>query len=179
MAELVVGRIAKSHGLVGEVAVEIRTDEPELRFAPGSALAVRMPKAKAAGKTLRVVSVREHANRLLVSFEGVVDRTAADSLRGALLVVRSEDLPPNEDPDEFYDHELVGLRIEDHGTGAELGEIADVAHSAGGDWLVARVKDGREVLIPFVAAIVVEISRSDRVARVALPEGLLELNAES
>lgn len=179
MTELVVGRIAKSHGLTGEVAVEIRTDEPEQRFTPGSVLTARAPKSKAPDKNLRVVSVREHANRLLVSFEEVVDRTAADSLRGALLIVRSEDLPPNDNPDEFYDHELIGLRVEDHGTGAELGEIADVAHSAGGDWLVTRVKDGREVLIPFVAAIVVEISRSDGVARVALPEGLLELNAES
>ncbi|MGL6235327.1 MAG: ribosome maturation factor RimM [Segniliparus sp.] len=176
MAELVVGRIAKSHGLAGEVAVEIRTDEPELRFAPGSTLTAHPPRSKAAGQALRVVAAREHANRLLVTFAEVVDRTAADLLRGALLVVRSEDLPPSEDPDEFYDHELIGMKAQDCGTGSTLGEIADVAHSTGGDWLVMKDGDGRETLIPFVAAIVVDISRSDGVVRVDLPDGLLELN---
>lgn len=179
MAELVVGRIAKSHGLAGEVAVEIRTDEPELRFAPGSTLTARPPKSKAAGRPLRVVSAREHANRLLVTFAEAPDRTAADLLRGALLVVQSEELPPNEDPDEFYDHELVGLRVQDRRTGSTLGRIADVVHSAGADWLVMADAGGRETLIPFVAAIVVEISRTEAVARVELPDGLLELNDES
>ncbi|ADG98426.1 16S rRNA processing protein RimM [Segniliparus rotundus DSM 44985] len=170
-----VGRIAKSHGLTGEVAVEIRTDDPERRFAPGSTLLLRMPKAKQADKALHVLSAREHASHLLVTFAEVMDRAAADSLRGALLVVRTEDLPPSEDPDEFYDHELVGLRIVDRAGGGELGEVADVVHSAGGDWLVARVEGGREVLVPFVAAIVVEVSLAEKTAWVELPEGLLDL----
>jgi 16S rRNA processing protein RimM len=175
VTELVVGRIAKSHGLNGEVAVEIRTDDPQRRFAPGSALLLRVPKAKQADRALQVVSVREHANRLLVSFAEVVDRASADSLRGSLLVVRSEDLPPSEDPDEFYDHELIGLRIVDRADGGELGEVADVVHSAGGDWLVARVEGGRDVLVPFVAAIVVEVSLDEKTVWVQLPEGLLDL----
>src|SRR5262245_37318406 len=103
--QVVVGRIGRPHGIRGELSVEPRTDEPEARFAVGSVL---LTDPAAAGP-LTVVSARPHQGWLLVAFEGIADRTVAESLRGVLLWVDSADLPPPADPDEFHDHDLVGL----------------------------------------------------------------------
>ncbi|MEV0333597.1 ribosome maturation factor RimM [Nocardia sp. NPDC050717] len=170
--ELVVGRVAKSHGVRGELVVEVRTDEPELRFAPGATLHGRMPKAKAT-RDYTVKSAREHSGRLLVFVDGVDDRTAADALRGMLFVVDSESLPPSDD-DSYYDHELEGLevRLTD---GAVVGEVTEVLHSAAGELLSVRAADdGREILIPFVTAIVPTVSIADGLVVIDPPEGLLD-----
>ncbi|MBF6165628.1 ribosome maturation factor RimM [Streptomyces gardneri] len=171
--ELVVGRVAKSHGVRGELVVEVRTDEPEARFAPGVTLRGRLPRA-AELRDFTVESVREHSGRLLVFLAGVSDRAAADALRGMLFVVDSADLPPSEDPDEFYDHELEGLevRLTD---GTVVGSVREVLHSAAGELLEVRAaEDGREILIPFVTAIVPTVSLADGVIVIDPPEGLLD-----
>ena len=108
--DLVVGRVVKAHGVTGEVVVEIRTDDPDTRFAPGSSLRGRPSRGGPESRYL-VESVREHGGQLLVRLDGVADRNAAESLRGIVFVVDSEDLPPIEDPDEFYDHQLEGLQV--------------------------------------------------------------------
>ncbi|WP_280297852.1 ribosome maturation factor RimM [Nocardia neocaledoniensis] len=170
--ELVVGRVAKSHGVRGELVVEVRTDEPELRFAPGATLHGRMPKAKAT-RDYTVTAARDPSGRLLVFVEGVDDRTAADALRGMLFVVDSESLPPSDD-DSYYDHELEGLevRLTD---GAVVGEVTEVLHSAAGELLSVRAADdGREILIPFVTAIVPTVSIADGLVVIDPPEGLLD-----
>lgn len=168
--QLVVGRIAKAHGVHGEVAVEVRTDEPDLRFAPGTALDTEPPEAG----PLTVRSVRWHAGRLLVRFDGAEDRTAAEALRGVLLVVDSATSPPPEDSEEFWDHDLVGLAAV-RADGTPLGEVEDVLHPAGTDLLVVRRLDGSELLVPFVVAIVPEVDLAGRRLVVEPPEGLLEL----
>ncbi|MEU6184873.1 ribosome maturation factor RimM [Nocardia sp. NPDC047038] len=171
--ELVVGRVAKSHGVRGELVVEVRTDEPEARFAPGVRLRGRLPRA-AEVREFTVESAREHSGRLLVFLSGVTDRTAADALRGMLFVVDSADLPPSEDPDEFYDHELEGLevRLTD---GTVVGSVREVLHSAAGELLEVRAADdGREILIPFVTAIVPTVSLAEGVIVIDPPEGLLD-----
>src|SRR5690349_8535225 len=103
---LVIGRIVRPHGLRGEVVVDVRTDEPEQRFAAGSVLVTDPPAAP-----LTVEAARPHQGRLIVAFEGVSDRTVADELRGLLLYVDAADVPPYTDPDEFGDHELIGLAV--------------------------------------------------------------------
>ncbi len=108
--DLVVGRVVKAHGITGEVVVEIRTDDPDTRFAPGSPCAAGHLAAAPRVATSSSRS-REHGGRLLVRLDGVADRNAAESLRGTVFVVDSEDLPPIEDPDEFYDHQLEGLQV--------------------------------------------------------------------
>ncbi|MET9024059.1 ribosome maturation factor RimM [Nocardia sp. NPDC004168] len=171
--ELVVGRVAKSHGVRGELVVEVRTDEPEARFAPGVRLRGRLPRA-AEVREFTVESAREHSGRLLVFLSGVTDRTAADALRGMLFVVDSADLPPSEDPDAFYDHELEGLevRLTD---GTVVGSVREVLHSAAGELLEVRAADdGREILIPFVTAIVPTVSLAEGVIVIDPPEGLLD-----
>src|SRR5688572_3682936 len=102
---LVVGRIGKPQGIKGEVTVEVRTDDPAARFAAGSVLltdpAERGP--------LTVDAARDHSGKLVVAFAGVPDRTAAEALRGTLLVVDAADLPMPDDEDEFHDHVLRGM----------------------------------------------------------------------
>ncbi|MCX5046190.1 ribosome maturation factor RimM [Aldersonia sp. NBC_00410] len=171
--ELVVGRVARSHGIRGELVVEIRTDEPELRFAVGTVLRGRKPKS-AQTTEYTVTAAREHSGRLLLSVDGVVDRNTADELRGTLFVVDTADLPQGDDPDAFYDHELEGLavRLVD---GTALGTVTEVLHSAAGELLSVRAAgDGREILIPFVTDIVPEVSLADGVV-VDPPDGLLDV----
>ncbi|MGW5310138.1 ribosome maturation factor RimM [Nocardia thailandica] len=171
--ELVVGRVAKSHGVRGELVVEVRTDAPEERFAPGATLRGRLPKSKQA-RPYTVESAREHSGRLLVFLDGIADRTAADALRGMLFVIDSADLPPTEDPDEYYDHELEGLAVQ-LTDGTHVGEVTEVLHSAAGELLSVRAADdGREILIPFVLAIVPTVSIADRLVVIDPPEGLLD-----
>lgn len=171
--ELVVGRVAKSHGVRGELVVEIRTDEPETRFAPGSTLRGRLARSKEV-RDFTVESAREHSGRLLVFLAGVGDRDSADALRGTLFFVNSEDLPPSGDPDEYYDHELEGLTVQ-LTDATVVGTVREVLHSAAGELLsVKAAEDGREILIPFVNAIVPTVSLEDRLIVIDPPEGLLD-----
>jgi len=169
--DLVVGRVVKAHGVTGELVVDVRTDDPETRFAPGTSLRARAKDG--AERPLIVASARPHGGRLLVRLDGVVDRDSADALRGALFLVDSADLPPIEDPDEFYDHQLEGLRVRTT-AGIEVGTVAEVLHTAAGELLSVRTED-REVLVPFVGAIVASVSLADQVIEIDPPEGLLEL----
>jgi len=166
---LSVGRIGRAHGLRGEVLVAVRTDDPDARFAPGTALVTDPPERG----PLHVVSARRHSGRYVVAFAGVADRTAAEALRGLGLVVDSADLEPIIDPDEFHDCDLIGLRVE--GTdGVALGALADVVHGPGTDLLVVGTGE-REVLIPFVRDLVPLVDVAGGRIVVEPPEGLLDL----
>jgi len=170
--DLVVGRVAKAHGVTGEIIVEIRTDDPDIRFAPGSSLRGRPSRGGPESRYV-VESVREHSGRLLVRLDGVADRNAAESLKGTVFVVDSADLPPIEDPDEFYDHQLEGLRVMTS-TGTPVGSVTEVLHTAAGELLSVRTEEG-EVLVPFVSAIVTSVSLADKTIEIDPPDGLLEL----
>nr|EJI94450.1 16S rRNA processing protein RimM [Rhodococcus sp. JVH1] len=172
--ELVVGRVAKSHGIKGEIVVEVRTDEPEDRFAVGAVLRGHKPREQTVS-TYTVEAARDHSGRLLLRLEGVSDRTAADALRGTLFVIDSAELEPSDDPDEFYDHELEGLSVR-LADGTEVGTVIEVLHSAAGELLsIRRAGDqSGELLVPFVAAIVTSVSVADGVALIDPPEGLLD-----
>lgn len=171
MSEVVVGRVAKAHGVTGELTVAIHTDEPAARFATDAVV-----RAKLRDGTLRpltVAATRPHQDRLLVRFAEVLTRDVAETLRGALLLVDVADLPPTEDPDEFYPHELEGLAAE-LADGTVLGKVVEVANGPGGDLLVLNLTDGREVLVPFVKAIVPEVDVPGRRVVLDPPEGLLD-----
>jgi 16S rRNA processing protein RimM len=170
--DLVVGRVVRAHGVTGEVVVEVRTDDPDTRFAPGTTLRAR-PSRGGPERDYVVDSAREHSGRLLVRLDGVADRSAADSLRGTLFVVDSADLPPIEEPDEFYDYQLEGLQVVTT-TGTPVGSVAEVLHTAAGELLSVRSEAG-EVLVPFVSAIVTSVSLADQTIEIDPPEGLLEL----
>ncbi|MEQ7124731.1 ribosome maturation factor RimM [Actinopolymorpha sp. B11F2] len=163
--EIVVGRVGRAHGIRGEVAVDVRSDQPELRFTVGAEFATDRG-------VVRIESLRWHGARLLVAFEGVEDRTAAEQLRGVLLVVDVPDDEQLDDPDEFYDHQLVGLRVATVG-GEHLGEVAEVLHLQMQDVLAVRTDDGREILVPFVAAIVPGVDVDAGTVTIDPPEGLI------
>lgn len=173
--ELAVGRVVKAHGISGELVVEVRTDDPEDRFAPGATVSVKDRDGRRRGYV--VETARAHGGRLLVRLEGVGDRDAADALRGNLIVIDSEDLPPIDEPDTYYDHQLEGLRVRTT-TGRDIGTIAEVLHTAAGELLSVRREDAGELLVPFVGAIVISVSLEDRVVEIDPPDGLLELGGE-
>ncbi|SMD21166.1 ribosome maturation factor RimM [Kibdelosporangium aridum] len=168
--DVVVGRVAKAHGIRGELAVDVRTDSPEQRFAPGAVVAARLRDGTS--RPLTLSAVRAHGERLLVFFDEVPDRTAAESLRGALLLADTDALPPTDDPDEFYDHELEGLAAV-LADGSPVGTVREVVHSPAGELLALDVA-GREVLVPFVREIVPEVDIAGRRVVLDPPEGLLD-----
>jgi 16S rRNA processing protein RimM len=172
--QLVVGRIIRPHGVRGELAVDVRTDEPKLRLAAGAVLATE----PAAAGPLTVARTRWHSGRLLVSFAGIEDRNVADQLRGTLLLVDSSELEEIADPDEFRDHQLIGLAVIAP-DGELVGEVADVLHY-GQDLLVVvgrGERAGTEIMIPFVSAIVPEVDLAAGQLRIDPPPGLLDPDA--
>lgn len=168
--DLVIGRVAKSHGVRGELVVDIRTDDPESRFVVGSVLRGRLPRG-GGEQIFTVTAARPHAGRLLLSVDEVTDRTAADALRGVLFVIDSAAVDSGDDPDEFYDHEIEGLPVTTI-DGAEVGVLASVLHLPGSDVLAIRTSDDREVLVPFVREIVPSVSRDGIV--IDPPDGLID-----
>jgi len=167
--EVVVGRVGRPHGTRGEVTVEVRTDDPAGRLGPGAT--VRTDPA-AAGP-LTVADGRVHGGRLLLRFDGYADRTAVERLRGVLLLA---DVDPDDrlaDPDEFYDHQLVGLAVRTV-AGEQVGLVHEMLHLPGQDLLAVRRDDGGEVLVPFVAELVPTVDLDAAVVVVDPPPGLLE-----
>ncbi|MFF7197652.1 ribosome maturation factor RimM [Streptomyces sp. NPDC008079] len=167
--QLVVGRIGRAHGIKGEVSVEVRTDEPELRLAPGAVLATD----PAATGPLTIATGRVHSGRLMLRFEGIADRTAAEALRNTLLIAEVDPEQTPEDPEEFYDHQLIDLDVVTV-DGREVGRIAEISHLPYQDLLIVRRPDGTEVLIPFVGEIVPEIDLEEQRAVIDPPPGLLD-----
>ncbi|KAA1251759.1 ribosome maturation factor RimM [Mycobacterium simiae] len=174
--ELVVGRVVKAHGVTGEVVVEVRTDDPDTRFAPGATLRAKKSRDRGEGCSFVIDSVRDHGARLLVRLAGVADRDAADALRGSVFVIDSDQLPPIDEPDTYYDHQLTGLRVRTT-TGQDVGVVGEVLHTAAGELLAVRSAESpqNEVLVPFVSAIVTSVSLDDGILEIDPPEGLLDL----
>ena len=168
---LVVGRIGKPQGIRGEVTLQVRTDDPDTRFAAGAVLHTDPPERG----PLTVAAARWQNSRLVVAFEGFEDRNAAETLRETVLQVDARTLPPPEDEDEFHDHVLRGMTAE-LVDGSPLGAVADVLHLPHGDVLVVRrTGSDAEVLVPFVKAMVPVVDVAARRLQVDPPEGLLDV----
>lgn len=168
---VVVGRIGRAHGIKGEVSVEPRTDEPERRFAVGNVLAGR--GSDGVVRSYTVTGMRWHSGRLLLRFADVADRTRAEVIRGTLLEVDVDATEPPADPDEYYDHQLVGLRVET-ASGREIGTIDTIVHGPLQDLLVIKTDDG-EAMVPFVEALVPTVDVAAGLVVVIEQPGLLEL----
>jgi 16S rRNA processing protein RimM len=177
--EVVVGRVGRPHGLRGEVSVELRTDEPERRFVRGATLrAAAPPDATGGDLTLTVAETRPHQGGLLVRFAELRDRTAAEAARGLVLHVCVPVGETPEDPEEYYDHQLVGLAAHDQ-AGAVLGEVSAVLHGSAQDLLEIRTPSGRLALVPFVAALVPVVDLAGGRVVVADRPGLLAPDPEA
>jgi len=163
---LVVGRIGRAHGVRGDVFVEPLTDEPDVRFADGSVLTT------SSNAELTVEFAKWHSGKFVVHFVGIDDRTSAEQLKTLELSVDVDPTELPEDPDEFYDHQLVGLsvRLEDQ---TEIGKVKEVIHLPAQDLLAVLTADTREVLIPFVSEIVPVVDVDGGFITITPPLGLL------
>ncbi|WP_081237417.1 ribosome maturation factor RimM [Streptomyces viridosporus] len=167
--QLVVARIGRAHGIKGEVTVEVRTDEPELRLAPGAVLATE----PASAGPLTIETGRVHSGRLLLRFEGVRDRNAAEALRNTLLIAEVDPEERPEDEDEYYDHQLIDLDVVT-ADGERVGRITEISHLPTQDLFVVERPDGSEVFVPFVEEIVAEIDLEEQRAVITPPPGLID-----
>ena len=162
---LAVGLVARAHGVRGEVSVQ-PLSEVEARFQAGSVLLV----GPAGERRLTVASARPHGHRLLVKFEEVGDRDAAESLRGRVLLVPEENAPALP-PDRYWVHEVIGLEVVTE-TGQSLGRVREVLHNPANDvWVVQG--GGRDVLIPALRDVVAEVDPAARRAVIREVPGLL------
>ncbi|MFD4905937.1 ribosome maturation factor RimM [Kitasatospora purpeofusca] len=168
--QLVVGKIGRAHGIKGDVSVEVRTDEPELRLGPG---AVLFTDPASAGP-LTVESGKVHSGRLLLRFAGVKDRNAAEELRGTILIAEVDPEERPDDPEEYYDHQLIGLDVVLL-DGTLVGELTEVVHLPYQDLLTVRKADGTDALVPFVSRIVPTIDLENQRAVIDPPVGLIDL----
>ena len=169
--QLRVGRLTKAHGLKGALKLELFTDDPDKRFTPGSVFTLQVPTSSPwHGKTLTLAELRWYNGQPVAFFEGVVDRTAAESLVKAILWIEQPTDEPDE-PDAWYDYQLVGLRaLRD---GVEVGTVARVDHLPAQDLLAIRTPE-REVLVPFVSAIVPLVDIAAGTVTLTPPAGLFE-----
>jgi 16S rRNA processing protein RimM len=139
----------------------------------GARLRVEAPRGAAYPlPELTVEGARWHQTTLLVAFEEIADRNAAEAARGLVLhaTVPADETP--EDPEEFYDHQLVGLTAHDT-DGTELGTVSGLVHGGAQDLLRIRTASGREALVPFVKALVPEVDLAGRRVVVADRPGLV------
>jgi len=165
--EVVVGKIGRAHGIRGDVTIDVRTDEPERRFAIGAVL-----RAEEGSRRFTVAAARDHSGRLLVHFAELADRTAAEAARGVVLVADVDPGELPEDEDEYYDRQLVGLRVR-AADGSEVGTVTAVLHLLVQDTLEIEMDCGGTRLVPFVSAVVPVVDLAAGEVQLADVPGLL------
>jgi 16S rRNA processing protein RimM len=170
---LTVARIGRAHGLSGEVALEVRTDDPVGRFFPGAQF-VTDPSGVG---PLRILAVRQQQDRWFATFTQAGDRTGAEGLRGIELLVEADDAPT--DDESWYRHELIGLRAERVGDHTLLGTVIDLEQLPAQDLLVLREPDGAVSRIPFVRQIVPVVDVAAGRVLLDPPGGLLAADADA
>lgn len=171
--QLRVGRLVKAHGLKGAIKLELYTDDPEGRFVPGATFTLQVPESSPwHGKPLTVREFRWMNSHPVAFFEGVDDRDAAEGLIRAILWIDQDTQAPSTEEDAWFDHQLVGLDVVRDG--ATVGRVIRVDHMPAQDLLIVRADDDREVLVPFVKAIVPEVDVAAGRLVVTPPAGLFE-----
>lgn len=168
--QLRVARLMKAHGLKGGIKLELYTDDPRRRFVPGARFDLQVPpESPWHGKSIELGELRWYNDHAVAFFEGIRDRTAAEQLIRAILWV--DDAGDSDEPDAWYDYQLVGLRaLRD---GADVGTVLRVDHLPAQDLLVIGTGSG-EVLVPFVAAIVPTVDIEAGTVTLTPPTGLFE-----
>jgi 16S rRNA processing protein RimM len=172
--KLRVGRLVKAHGLKGALKLELYTDSPDQRFRAGQELELQVPESSEwFGKTVKVAELRFYNQSPVLFLEGIQDRSQAETLVKAILLIETdlEQLP--EDPEAWYDHQLVGLRAL---VGEEVvGKVIRVDHLPAQDLLAIETSNG-EVLVPFVKQIVPSVDIKKGQVVITPPAGLFEVN---
>jgi 16S rRNA processing protein RimM len=170
---LVVGRIGRAHGVLGEATIEVRTDLPEERFFVGA----RLQTDPVAHGPLTIESARDHNGILLLKFLELKDRTAIEKVRDTLLLAEVDMSEEALYEDEYRVQQLIGCEVVLE-SGGRIGELSDVLNLPGQDVLAVKSERG-EILIPFIAEFVPEVDLENRKITVVPPAGLLELHESS
>jgi 16S rRNA processing protein RimM len=175
--KLRVGRLVKAHGLKGAIKLELYTDSPDQRFKPGQILELQVPETSEwFGKTITVSELRFYNQSPVLFLEGVDDRSKAETLIKAILLIETEADALPEEPEAWYDHQLVGLKAL---VGQEsVGTVLRVDHLPAQDLLAIETENG-EVLVPFVKQIVPEVNLALGQLTLTPPDGLFEVNQEA
>ena len=170
--KLRVGRLLKAHGLKGAIKLELYTDSPETRFKKGAVLELQVPEASPwHGKTVTVSELRWYSTMPVLFLEGITDRTQAESLVRAILLVEIDQNETTDEPDAWYDHQLIGLAV--YRDGSEIGKVLRVEHLPAQDLLVINHRDS-EVMLPFVSQFVPLVDVKSGRLEITPPGGLFE-----
>jgi 16S rRNA processing protein RimM len=175
--KLRVGRLVKAHGLKGAIKLELYTDSPDQRFKAGQVLELQVPESSEwFGKTVTVSELRFYNQSPVLFLEGIDDRSKAETLIKAILLIETDVDKLPEEPEAWYDHQLVGLLA--FVGEQQVGSITRVDHLPAQDLLAIDTPNG-EVLVPFVKQIVPEVDVKTGRVILTPPDGLFELNLES
>ena len=169
---VVVGRIARPHGIRGQVIVNPETDFVEDRFRSGATFWTRSARGE---EQLTVTSARVQNGRPVIGLEGFSSIEDVERLAGLDLRVPEEELQPLE-PGTYYHHQLIGCAVETV-AGERVGNVVRVDGGAAGSLLVVGGPRG-EILIPLATAVCVDVDVEGRRIRIDPPEGLLDLNTQ-
>lgn len=170
--QLRVGRLTKAHGLKGAIKIEMYTDDPGRRFAPGSVFQLQVPtSSKWHGKTLELIELKWYNTHPVAFFKGIPDRSEAETLIKAILWINQDADEAPEEEDAWYDHQLVGLSVVRDGV--RVGTVSRVEHYPAQDMLFVTTPTG-DVLVPLVKAIVASVDVAAGVLTVTPPPGLFE-----
>jgi 16S rRNA processing protein RimM len=172
--KLRVGRLVKAHGLKGAIKLELYTDSPDQRFKSGQVLELQVPETSEwFGKTVKVSELRFYNQSPVLFLEGIENRSQAETLIKAILLIEIELDKLPEEPEAWYDHQLLGLEALVENT--VVGKVIRVDHLPAQDLLAIETTTG-EVLVPFVKQIVPTVDISKGQIILDPPAGLFELN---
>jgi 16S rRNA processing protein RimM len=163
--QLVVGRIGRAHGVLGEATIEVRTDDADLRFAVGNAVTLEN------GKKLIIKSSRWHNQVLLLSFDGITDRNQIEELRDQLISAEVDTSAMA--PGEYHYQQLIGSQVFLQ-SGDQVGVVGEIVKLPGQD-LLSVDKGGSQVLVPMVKQIIISIDVAAKKIVINPPEGLLDV----
>ena len=163
--QLVVGRIGRAHGVIGEATIEVRTDDADLRFAVGNEVTLEN------SKKLIIKSSRWHNQVLLLSFEGITDRNQIEELRDQLISAEVDTSAMA--PGEYHYQQLIGSQVFLQ-SGDQVGVVGEIVKLPGQD-LLSVDKGGSQVLVPMVKQIIISIDVAAKKIVINPPEGLLDV----
>ena len=163
--QLVVGRIGRAHGVLGEATVQVQTDDPDVRFKVGAKLSLDN------GKDLTIRSARWHNQILLLAFDGIIDRNQIEELRDQMISAEVDITSLS--PGEYHYQQLLGCQVFLQ-SDELIGEVGEIVKLPGQD-LLSVAKNGKKVLIPMVKKIIISIDVSTKKIVVDPPEGLLDV----
>jgi 16S rRNA processing protein RimM len=161
---LTVGFLRRPHGVQGEIILDLHTDFPE-RLKSGRKLFLGEEH-----KQMTLVSARPHAKGMLIKFKGVETPEAVGQFRNQWVYVKAADVPPLQEG-QLYQHELFGFSVVDE-TDRLLGELVEILETGANDVYVVRDANGREILLPAIPSVILELDPARRLIRVHLLEGL-------